>query len=496
MNGPLSKERTTIIIFGATGDLTYRKILPALYDLNGTQELDHVDIVAIGRREYTNESYRESALTAVHEGSKFKQNIETLDERFFNKVSYYKMDFNQLESYEGLRQYLVEVLENTNRYMYYFAVSPASFSTIINHLHDSKILGQSQSKQLLIEKPFGDNLDSAMLINHEISRHFKSDEIYRIDHYLAKEMIRNILYWRFSNTVVEHLLNDQVIDHIQISASEMGGVELRGDFYDKTGALNDMVQSHILQVLSLLLMKRPKSLTPKDVHAQQFKVLENLKISNKSARLWMVKGQYREGGTSKHYRDEPRVDPNSITETYVALKLMYDRKPFKGVPIYVRTGKRLDKQSTYIAIEFKPNKLEKANDECPRNTMIIRIGPDEGIYLKVNIKKPGTTNEMQTIFMDYCQSCIFENRINTPQDYARIFSNALDRDMTIFTSWPIVEKSWALIQHIQTRAKEDQVLLHGYTAFSEGPQAATQLIENDKRHWINDSVMGETYYDQ
>ncbi len=496
MSGLNFNEKTTIIIFGATGDLTYRKILPALYDLNGTNQLDRVDIVAIGRRDYNNETYRMSALEAVHEGSKFKQNIESLDESFFKKVSYYKMDFNEVSQYEGLRAYLLDVLNNDERYMYYFAVSPSSFSTILSHLHESKILAQSQSKQLLIEKPFGDDLDSAMLINNEISKHFKADDVYRIDHYLAKEMIRNILYWRFSNTTVEHLLNDQVIDHIQITASEMGGVELRGNFYDQTGALNDMVQSHILQVLSLLLMKRPKSFEAKDVHNQQFKVLENLKVSNKSARLWMVKGQYRANQDSLNYRDEPRVDANSVTETYVALKLKYDRKPFKGIPIYLRTGKRLDKQSTHIAIEFKPNKLERTGDDCPRNTMIIRIGPDEGIYLKLNIKKPGTTNEMQTIFMDYCQTCIYENRINTPQDYARIFSNALERDMTIFASWPFVEKSWALIEHIQTRANNDQVLLHGYPAYSEGPNAASQLIEKDGRHWINDSVMGETYFDQ
>lgn len=495
MNGHNFKEKTSLIIFGATGDLTYRKLLPALYDLNAQGELENVNIVAIGRREYNNEVYRQSALEALHEGSRFKSNIEALDESFFNKLTYYKMDFNQVEHYEGLRYYLSDIIENRQRYMYYLAVAPSSFSTIIQNLHESQILHQSAEKQLLIEKPFGDDLDSAILINNEIGRHFKEHEIYRIDHYLAKEMIRNILYWRFSNTVVEALLNDQVIDHIQITASETGGVETRGNFYDKTGALNDMVQSHLLQVLSLLLMKRPKSFEAQHVHKQQFKVLDNLKISNKSARLWMVKGQYREGGDSLNYRDEDRVDPNSITETYVALKLMYDRKPFKGIPIYLRTGKRMDKQSTYIAIEFKPNRLDKEHGECPRNTMIIRIGPDEGIYLKVNIKKPGTTNEMETIFMDYCQSCIFENRINTPQDYARIFSNALDRDMTIFTSWPIAQKNWALIQHIQERAQADQVLLHGYAAYSQGPNAAAELLAKDGRHWINDSVLGESYYE-
>ena len=494
MNGQNYKEKKSLIIFGATGDLTYRKLLPALYDLNAQGELDQVNIIAVGRRDYNNEIYRQSALEAVHEGSRFKTNTEVLDDSFFSKLSYYKMDFNNVADYEGLRYYLSDIIENRDHYMYYLAVAPSSFTTIIQNLNESQILNQSHSKQLLIEKPFGDDLDSAVLINNELCRHFKEDEIYRIDHYLAKEMIRNILYWRFSNTVVEALMNDQVIDNIQITASETGGVETRGNFYEKTGAMNDMVQSHILQVLSLLLMKRPKTFEAKHIQKQQFKALENLKISNKSARLWMVKGQYRNGGDAKSYRDEDNVNPNSITETYVAIKLLYDQKPFNGVPIYLRTGKRMDKQSTYIAIEFKPNKLEKNSGDCPRNTMIIRIGPDEGIYLKLNVKKPGSTNEMETIFMDYCQSCIFENRINTPQDYARIFINAFDRDMTIFTTWSIAQKNWALIQQIQQRANADQVLLHGYPAFSEGPNAAVELLANDGRHWINDSVLGESYY--
>lgn len=484
---------TVFVIFGGTGDLTYRKLLPAFSDLvkQGHFDLENLQIVSIGRRDYTTQSYIQRVWSGIEEFARLKQMDQESQETFKKMITYYKMDYTEANDYSGLRDYLKSMFTGSVRYIFYLAVAPQSFSIISTHLKDSQILEDPAQKQVMIEKPFGDNLENAIAINEVIHEAFEENEIYRIDHYLAKEMIINIMTIRFGNAVFKNLWEHGEIDNVQITAFEMIGVEDRGPYYDKVGALQDMVQSHLLQVLSIILMPQPKSMAAKDIHEAQESVLANLKLYESIENSY-VKGQYVGNEETKSYRDESRVDPETMTETYAALEFEYQVNPFKKVPIYVRTGKRLDKAGTYVAIQFKPLKME-GQTELPPNVLIIRIGPDEGIYLKVNIKKPGITTNVQPITMDFCQSCILENRYNTPEAYERLFMMAFNQDTTLFASWNFSYLSWQIIDEIERLSQEKEIPLYPYDVFSSGPKEATQMLEKNGHTWIDDTVYGETF---
>lgn len=491
MTGLDSNHPNVFVIFGGTGDLTYRKLLPAFYDLvlQGVFDANNLKIVIIGRRDYNSQTFLERALTGIEANARFKKEDLEAKQKLSQMVSYYKMDYHDLASYAGLREYLSSLFETAVRYQFYLAVAPSSFSIITEKLRLSHILEDVSAKQLLIEKPFGNDLQSAIDINAMILKSFKEDEIYRIDHYLAKEMIINIMTIRFGNQVFESLWKYGEIDNIQITATETIGVEDRGSYYDHSGALEDMVQSHLLQVLTLLMMKEPTDDSPEAIHTAQTEVLKNLELFDTIENSY-IRGQYVSDGKVNSYRDEERVDPQSSTETYAAVEFRYNKEPFKDVPIYVRTGKRMDKAGTYVAVQFKPSKMYDGRELDP-NVLIIRIGPDEGIYLRVNIKKPGITSEVQPIKMDFCQSCILENRYNTPQAYERLLRMALEQDHTLFASWDFANISWEIIDAIQKRAVNNP--LYEYEVFSSGPDAADEMLERNGHYWINDTVYGETF---
>lgn len=485
-------NKTSFVIFGGTGDLTYRKLMPAFYDLFVLNQLkpEDFEIIIIGRRDYTNESYQETYEETILDFARLKNRDRLID--FRSLVTYYKMDFNEPTHYEGFKEYL---LQRGDKALFYLAVSPKSFSVITDNLSKSGIISSLSSKQLLIEKPFGEDLQSAKEIDAQIKHCFKEDEIYRIDHYLAKEMMLNILTIRFGNKAFETLWNAKSIESIQISALEQGGVNERGNYYDQTGALEDMFQSHLLQMISYVLMDRPKSMNPRHLHKAQEKALSLLKpSSSKMFKQDFVKGQYSANDNMVGYLDEKYIDKESKTETFLGLVLHSENKAFKGVPIYVRTGKRAKVQSTYVAITFKPVKGidGKLKDQ---NILIIRIGPDEGIYFKVNIKRPGNFNETQPISMDFCQSCIYENRLNTPQAYERLIQFALEKDRTLFASWPIVEQSWTLTQKIQEKAKTLGIETLLYPAGQNGPSEMETLVSSRNHEWVDDVVLGQYYED-
>lgn len=488
-------NKTLFVIFGGTGDLTYKKLVPAFYDLYVLNQVEPKDleVVIIGRRDYTNETYRETYEETLFKHVRFKNRDEAHIQGFRELISYYKMDFHEPDHYFGLRDYL---LERGNRALFYLAVAPHSFEEITEFLKTSGITAAMTDKQLLIEKPFGDDLESAIEVDKAIKKCFKESEIYRIDHYLAKEMMLNILTIRFGNMTFERLWDKDSIESIQVSALEEGGVNDRGNYYDITGALEDMFQSHLLQMLSYVLMDRPKSMQPKHLHRAQERALRRLKppkLENFNSEF--VLGQYVSNGEVNSYVDETHVKADSKTETFFAMKLTSSDKRFKDVPIYVRSGKRMKEQSTYIAITFKPV-IGINGKEHDRNVLIIRIGPDEGIYFKVNIKRPGNFDETQTVSMDFCQSCIYENRLNTPQAYERLISHALKKDRTLFASWPIVTKSWELTEQLQSLVKESNNQIIPYTAFENGPKESKSLIKTNGHEWVNDEVLGQTFNGQ
>lgn len=478
----LSKK--VFVIFGGTGDLTFNKLLPAFYDLVALDQLesDSLQIVLIGRRDYNNELVHERMLPFLQKQTRFNLQGEKALEKFKAMVSYYRMDFMSTDDYFGLRDYLKQF---GREYLFYLATAPDQFGVIASSLEYSGIIQDAKSKQLLIEKPFGENLASAKKIDFELKAVFNEDEIYRIDHYLAKEMMMNILTIRFSNQVFKRLWDRKSVESVQITAFEEHGINDRGGYYDKAGAMQDMFQSHLLQIVSYLLMSEPESMSVADIHAVQQEALASVKVPGlKKFRESFVMGQY-EG-----YRLENKVNPESKTETYMALTLKSSLPQWKGVPIYVRTGKYMSKQSTYVAITFKPL-LGLDGEVKEQNVLIIRIGPDEGIYFKVNIKKPGHFKTTQSIWMDFCQSCIFENRLNTPKAYERLLLMALNKDQTLFASWEMVQTCWAITEKVSQRAAEQNVEVLAYEKHTLGPSAADDMVSASGHQWVDEQVYGE-----
>lgn len=478
MNG-MNKKPHIVTIFGGTGDLTYRKLLPAFYNLMETNHLpDDFHIVIIGRQDLTTSTYRELAKNWIHEHSRYKVHDEKLEE-FLNYVTYFEMIFTEEEGYYRLKEYYQSLSPNAC-HLYYFAVAPAFFEAIAINLGKANLASNSK---VIIEKPFGNDLESAGQINKTLTSIFSETSIYRIDHYVAKEMVQNIFTIRFANTLFTNIWNSDNIKSIQISANELVGVENRGNYYDHTGALKDMFQNHLLQILSIVTMDKPTDFEAESIHEKQEEILENLYIE--SINDDVVLGQYTGDGNSKSYRDEERVYASSTTETFVALKLGLHHPRWENTPIYVRTGKRMHKRATEVVIEFKA-----LNNEKP-NVLIIKIQPDEGVYLRFNIKKPGQGNDVQTVFMDFCQSCNYENRVNTPEAYERLLNAALDGDRTLFASYKQVELSWMFVEDIVNQVNHQDIQF--YEAFTSGPHKAHELLKRDGNHWIEEEVYGENY---
>ena len=474
-NGAINNMRNNhiVTIFGGTGDLTYRKLLPAFYNLMIHKALpDSFHITIIGRQDLSTEDYHNNLKPWLKDHSRFTVEDSLID-KFVNYVTYFKMVFTEQEGYQRLKAYYETLDEKVvHDKLYYFAVDPHFFLNIAENLYENKL---SQDASIIIEKPFGNNLKHAKEINNRLGEIFAEDNIYRIDHYIAKEMVQNIHALRSSNALFKHIWNRNVIDSIQISASEMVGVESRGNFYDVTGALNDMVQSHLLQILTIVAMDIPSEATSENIHKKQEEILENLLIRNYETDV--IYGQYDD------YLNEPNIQENSKTDTYVALRLEIDNDTWRGVPIFMRTGKKLSKRSTEITLQLKQE------GDLPPNQIVIKVQPDEGVYLKFNIKTPGHTNSIESVYMDFCQSCNLEYRNNTPEAYERLLDAAMAHDQTLFASLKQVILSWEITENIIKNTKNNP--LHIYESYSSGPLAATLLLEKEGATWFEDTVLGE-----
>lgn len=485
-----------MVIFGGTGDLTHRKLLPALYNLIHSKKLpENFAIVSIGRKEIDNETYRQEALSSIIKFSRFKKIDEDLWSEIAKRLYYKKLEFHNSSGYDELNNFLkgLDKVYNTNgNRIFYLAVSPEYFDTITEELNAHKLVTNDNSWQrLIIEKPFGRDLSSAIRLNQTISKVFGEGNTYRIDHYLGKEMIQNLMVLRFANSIFEPLWNNRYIDNIQISSSETVGVENRGGYYDEAGALKDMVQNHMLQLLTLTAMEPPMDLSSISIRDEKVKILRSLeKMTPEKIQNNIVRAQYGEGFNGKtklkSYVNEDRVSFDSKTETFVALKLYVENFRWAGVPFYIRTGKRLAAKSTEIIVQFKsiPKILySKEHENLNSNLLIIKVQPKEGIYFKFNTKMPGTENNIIPVQMDFCQSCQFES--NTPEAYEKLLFEVMNGDNTLFTSWDEVEYSWKFVDSIASTWKNENFRLPIYNAGSRGPQEANELLQKDNRHWIN-----------
>ncbi len=489
----MEKLSNIMILFGGTGDLAKRKLFPALYHLlRGKTLPDNFALVAIGRREKNNEEYRDYIYFFIEEelGINLDKKIwEELSSRIF----YLPFTFEDDGGYKRLKSTL-ETLENTyktrgNR-IFYLAVSPEYFGIIVNKLkHHNLTVGNNSWQRVVIEKPFGRDLETAQRLNNEITGVFPEKDIYRIDHYLGKEMIQNIMVLRFTNTIFEPIWNSQFIDNIQISSSEQIGIETRGGYYERAGALRDMVQNHMMQLLTLTAMEPPIKLDNRSIGDEKLRVLRSLQeYTHENIFNDIVRGQYEGGRINgdlvRSYRQEDGVNPNSQTETFVAMKLAINNYRWAGVPFYIRTGKRMARRSTEVIVEFKrpPEVLFfKEYKDLQPNILVIHIQPREGVFLRFNAKKPGVQNFIMPVDMDYNRNCLIDG--NCPDAYERLIFDIMRGDSTLFAHWDEVEYSWRIVDNISQAWSSHPKEVFKYEAGSRGPKAGQDLLARDNRKW-------------
>lgn len=482
------------VIFGGTGDLTHRKLLPALYNLMIETRLPaEFKILSIGRRDKDDMTYREEARQSVTSFSRSKIDELHLN-AFLQHVFYYRVEFES--DHEGYTRLGIVLNASENAFVlpcariFFLAVAPEYFGLIIDRLKLHELIEKANPEhRVMIEKPFGSDLSTARELNQSITEVLDEHQIFRIDHYLGKEMIQNIMAIRFGNSLFEPLWNHHYIDHIQITSTEMLGVENRGGYYEQSGILKDMLQNHLLQMLALITMEPPVDLEPESIRDEKVKVLRSLRQYDKaSAETEIVLGQYGSGQINNHdvpgYREEERVSPESNTLTYIALKACVDNFRWGGVPIYIRAGKRLDRRRTQIVIEFKRlpgvNFYEEFKNLNP-NLLVIEVQPSEGMYFQINAKRPGNEFAMERVELNYCQNCRYQG--NVPEAYERLILEAFRGNSSLFTRWDELEHSWSFIESIEASFRRHQNNFPNYSAGSRGPEAADQLIQADGRVW-------------
>lgn len=490
----ISAPEAVYFIFGATGDLARRKLFPALYSLYREGKLgERFAIVGLARRPRTDEQFRDDVCQSIREFCRYKPGEQEDWDAFADRFTYLSLDTGNVEAFKRLSAH-TEALEAAygipgNR-LFYLALAPELFGSVSRNLRDGGLLESKGWHRLVIEKPFGYDYPSAEKLNEEIRQVFMENEVFRIDHYLGKEMVQNIEVIRFANGFFEPLWNKNHIANVQITLAETVGVEDRGAYYDKSGALRDMVQNHMLQMLTMIAMEPPARLDPESIRDEKVKVLRSVRryAGEADVRGHIVRGQYASGALKgkalKGYREEDHVDPSSPTETFFAARLFVENFRWAGVPFYVRTGKRLPVKSTEIVVEFKNvpgNVLFARKQELQPNLLVIRVNPMEGIYIRINAKKPGNDMTIQPVAMEFCQSC--QVGINTPEAYERLIYDAARGEGTYFTRWDELAAAWKIIDPIAAAWRDYAVEPSPYAAGSWGPELADRLLEADGFHW-------------
>ena len=480
-----------IVIFGANGDLTRRLIVPALYNLARTGLLPpRFALVGVDHNHKTAEELQ-GALRDFLEQSLKKDN-EAVDDKLWQPIakaiSFLSGDFEDDATYEKLKVHLAERDKAENlggNVLFYMAVADRFFGTIAGKLGKAGLVDQTESsfRRLIVEKPFGHDLDSARALNACLLTYLKEEQIYRIDHFLGKETVQNIMALRFANGLFEPIWNRDRIDHVQITVAESIGVEGRGNFYEKTGALRDMVPNHLFQLVAMTAMEPPVSFDAEDIRAKKaemFKSVHPLTLGD------VVRGQYDAGTGQVAYRSEPNVAPDSNVETFVAMRILIDNWRWAGVPFYLRTGKRLNTRSTEIAIRFKraPYALfrETPVEELDADWLILRVQPDEGIRLRFNAKRPGPAMALESVAMDFKYKDWFKQA--PAVGYETLIYDCLIGDATLFQRADQVEAAWAVVEPV-LKGWENVAPRHfpNYSAGSEGPIAANDLLARDGRSW-------------
>ncbi len=492
-----SKSKPTIfIIFGGTGDLNSRKLAPALYNLFLDNWLpEHFSIIGTGRTKYTDEVYRNNLLEDINQFSRSGHADPAKWEDFSKNIFYQISDVTQQQAYQEFGERIKKHEDEWQAkatVIFYLAVSPNFFKVISENIAACKLADDAENTRIVIEKPFGHDLDSATGLNKLLGGLFQEKQIYRIDHYLGKETVQNILAFRFANSLFEPIWNRNYIEYVQVSVTERLGVEERGDYYEGAGALRDMVQNHILQLLCLIAMEPPVTFVGEEVRNRKVDVLRAMRpFSSEDVRKNTARGQYGEGWIEgKHvpaYREEPKVNPESNTETFAAIKFFVDNWRWQNVPFYVRTGKRLHEASSIITIQFKdvPHLIfpGEATDNWQQNRLIISIQPEMSIRLQVQAKRPGLDMVLNTVDMVFDYESAYTSY--TPEAYETLLLDTIMGDQTLFMRGDQVEAAWGLIMPILSSwESKKSVNFPNYSADSWGPEIAEALIARDGYHWV------------
>lgn len=489
-----TEQIALITIFGGTGDLAKRKLYPSLFRLFRKKHLQkHFAVIGTARREWTDEYYREIVKETITDLNPTPEEITEFTSHFYYQ-SHNVTDTDHYDTLKELADRLDAKYQLKGNRLFYLAMAPAFFGTITEHLRSQKIVTENGFNRLIIEKPFGTDYESAAKLNQQLRAVFKEDQIFRIDHYLGKEMIQNITAIRFSNLLFEALWNKDYIDNIQVTFAESLGVEERGGYYDHSGALKDMIQNHILQVVALLAMEIPRVFSEESIRAEKIKALKAIRIySPAEAEKYFVRGQYGagklDGQTFCAYREETNVDPDSQTETFVAGKFLIDNFRWRGVPFYVRTGKRLTEKGTRINIVFKQMPINIFRDPAitehepvQPNILTIYIQPTEGFSLMLNGKEIGPGFDLHPVKLNYRHTA--EMSSNSPEAYEKLILDCLLGDSTNFTHWDEVAQSWHIVDAIREAWDAKTEDFPNYASGTMGPKAAFDLLEQDGFEWI------------
>ncbi|HET7625735.1 MAG TPA: glucose-6-phosphate dehydrogenase [Verrucomicrobiae bacterium] len=507
-NSRLGETRKTpdpcsIVIFGASGDLTSRKLIPALYHLFKEKQMPPAfRVVGFARREKTDDSWRQELRAALDQFSRTKPVDDQVWSEFAKNIVYCKGDLTDADAYKKLEAMLksfgaAPLRENL---LFYLATMPSQFGEVVEQLHRADLLkhtGGPGWQRIVVEKPFGHDLASAHALNSELTRFAHEQQVFRIDHYLGKETVQNILMFRFSNSIFERLWNRDSVDHVQITVSEKLGVGTRGGYYEEAGALRDMVQNHMLQVLALVTMEPPVSLEAESVRDEKVKLLKSIRpLSPQDVARQVVRGQYFAGVINGElrpgYRQEAKVKSDSNVETYIALKLFIDNWRWSGIPFYLRTGKNLPTSASEVRIQFRPTPhvlfAAQCGEKIDQNAIALRLQPDEGIYLRFNGKVPGTSLGVRPVRMHFSYDTEFG--AYTPEAYERLLLEAMVGDATLFIRRDEVETAWQIVDSIrqgwQNRALTNREF---YAAGTWGPIAADDLLAQNGHAWHEPQVV-------
>uniref|UniRef100_A0AB33JFU7 Glucose-6-phosphate 1-dehydrogenase n=1 Tax=Prevotella sp. GTC17260 TaxID=3236796 RepID=A0AB33JFU7_9BACT len=484
-------DNFVMVIFGASGDLTKRKLMPALFSLFKDKRLyGRFSVLGVSRTAYTDEEYRRYISEQIHLFVKAEECKEEELQEFIAHLHYQSLDPAKAEGYVGLRKRLKELAhtDTPDNLLYYLATPPSLYGVVPQHLKAAGL--NTKGSRIIVEKPFGYNLESALELNRIYASAFEEHQVYRIDHFLGKETAQNVLAFRFANGIFEPLWNRRYIDYVEVTAVENLGIESRGGFYDQAGALRDMVQNHLIQLVALVAMEPPSKFNADYFRNEVAKVYDSLRpFSGTDFAEHVVRGQYIAAGDKKGYREEQGVDPLSRTETFVAMRLNIDNWRWSGVPFYIRTGKQMPTKVTEIVVHFKEAPLQMFRGECSvrpcPNRLTLRIAPNEGIAMKIGMKVPGSGFNVRQVSMDFSYDELVDAKPIT-DGYARLIDDCIQGDPTLFTRSDATEASWKFFDPILKYWQEyGDAHLYGYPVGTWGPRESDKLMHDHKAEWTN-----------